>query len=75
MLCVAKLRKSNLLTSVSHHDLSTLKMALRQFAAERDWDQFHSSKKVDDAIGTTNYLFEQQSDQRFEHQGALYRSR
>jgi NTP pyrophosphatase (non-canonical NTP hydrolase) len=38
--------KTGLPKSVSKRDLRSLKMALRQFAAERDWDQFHSPKNL-----------------------------
>ena len=31
-------------------DLNYLKLALRQFAAERDWDQFHSPKNLSMAL-------------------------
>jgi len=31
-------------------DLSQLREALRQFAAERDWDQFHSPKNLASAL-------------------------
>jgi NTP pyrophosphatase (non-canonical NTP hydrolase) len=31
-------------------DLATLRDALRQFAAERDWDQFHSPKNLAAAL-------------------------
>src|SRR6185436_14519106 len=33
-------------TEVTTDALSTLRRALRQFAAERDWDQFHSPKNL-----------------------------
>jgi NTP pyrophosphatase (non-canonical NTP hydrolase) len=41
---------SDLPKSVSKRDLRSLKMALRQFAAERDWDQFHSPKNLSMAL-------------------------
>jgi len=33
-------------TEVTTDALSTLRRALRQFAAERDWDQYHSPKNL-----------------------------
>lgn len=45
--------------SVSERDLKTLKMALRKFAAERDWDKFHSPKNLAMAlIGETDEIVE-----------------
>ena len=45
--------------SVSKRDLKTLKMALRKFAAERDWDKFHSPKNLAMAlIGETTEIVE-----------------
>ena len=45
--------------SVSERDLKTLKMALRKFAAERDWDKFHSPKNLAMAlIGETAEIVE-----------------
>ena len=38
--------KTGLPKSVSKRDLKSLKLDLRQFAAERDWDQFHSPKNL-----------------------------
>lgn len=32
------------------HDLESLRNALRQFATERDWDQFHSPKNLAAAL-------------------------
>jgi NTP pyrophosphatase (non-canonical NTP hydrolase) len=44
---------------VSERDLKTLKMALRKFAAERDWDKFHSPKNLAMAlIGETAEIVE-----------------
>ena len=44
---------------VSKRDLKTLKMALRKFAAERDWDKFHSPKNLAMAlIGETAEIVE-----------------
>jgi dCTP diphosphatase len=34
------------MTESDPHDLTGLRDALRQFAAERDWDQFHSPKNL-----------------------------
>lgn len=34
------------MTSTHAHDLTALRDSLRQFAAERDWDQFHSPKNL-----------------------------
>jgi dCTP diphosphatase len=43
----------------SKRDLKALKMALRKFAAERDWDQFHSPKNLAMAlIGETAEIIE-----------------
>jgi NTP pyrophosphatase (non-canonical NTP hydrolase) len=43
----------------SKRDLKTLKMALRKFAAERDWDKFHSPKNLAMAlIGETAEIVE-----------------
>lgn len=35
---------------MSHATLEELKIKLRQFAAERDWDQFHSPKNLSMAL-------------------------
>ena len=44
---------------ISERDLKTLKMALRKFAAERDWDKFHSPKNLAMAlIGETAEIIE-----------------
>jgi len=44
---------------ISKRDLKTLKMALRKFAAERDWDKFHSPKNLAMAlIGETAEIVE-----------------
>lgn len=32
------------------HDLDNLKLRLRKFAADRDWDQFHSPKNLSMAL-------------------------
>jgi NTP pyrophosphatase (non-canonical NTP hydrolase) len=37
---------SNPETSVPVNSLESLRLALRQFVAERDWDQFHSPKNL-----------------------------
>jgi NTP pyrophosphatase (non-canonical NTP hydrolase) len=37
---------SNPGTSVPVNSLESLRLALRQFVAERDWDQFHSPKNL-----------------------------
>lgn len=37
-------------TSPPSSDLDTLKIALREFAAERDWEQFHSPKNLAAAL-------------------------
>jgi NTP pyrophosphatase (non-canonical NTP hydrolase) len=37
---------SNPETSVRVNSLESLRLALRQFVAERDWDQFHSPKNL-----------------------------
>jgi dCTP diphosphatase len=34
------------MTASSTHELTGLRDSLRQFAAERDWDQFHSPKNL-----------------------------
>jgi NTP pyrophosphatase (non-canonical NTP hydrolase) len=36
--------------TATHDDLESLKKRLRQFAAERDWDQFHSPKNLSMAL-------------------------
>ncbi len=36
--------------STNPHGLSQLRDALREFAAERDWDQFHSPKNLASAL-------------------------
>ena len=57
ILCVPKLGKTD--PSVSECDLKTVKMALRKFAAERDWDKFHSPKNLAMAlIGETAEIIE-----------------
>jgi NTP pyrophosphatase (non-canonical NTP hydrolase) len=38
------------MTSKNPGDLSQLREALRQFAAERDWNQFHSPKNLASAL-------------------------
>jgi dCTP diphosphatase len=38
------------MTSENPHGLSQIREALRQFAAERDWDQFHSPKNLAAAL-------------------------
>ena len=44
---------------MSECDLKTLKMALRKFAADRDWDKFHSPKNLAMAlIGETTEIIE-----------------
>jgi NTP pyrophosphatase (non-canonical NTP hydrolase) len=53
----------------SAHGLSQLRDALREFAAERDWDQFHSPKNLASALAVEaaellecfQWLTEQQS--------------
>ena len=35
---------------MTEHDLHTLKLRLRQFVEERDWDQFHSPKNLSMAL-------------------------
>lgn len=53
------------------HGLSQLRDALREFAAERDWDQFHSPKNLASALAVEaaellecfQWLTEQQSRQ------------
>ena len=35
---------------MAHNDLDSLKQRLRQFAADRDWDQFHSPKNLSMAL-------------------------
>jgi dCTP diphosphatase len=35
---------------VQHNDLEALTRAMRDFAAERDWDQFHSPKNLASAL-------------------------
>ena len=45
--------------SVSKHNLKTLKIAQRKFAADRDWDKFHSPKNLAMAlIGETAEIVE-----------------
>jgi len=56
---VSKLGKTGLPMSASKRDLKTLKTALRKFAAERDWDKFHSPKNLAMAlIGETAEIIE-----------------
>jgi NTP pyrophosphatase (non-canonical NTP hydrolase) len=56
---VTKLGKNGPPTSGSQRDLWTLKAALRQFAAERNWDKFHSPKNLAMAlIGETAEIVE-----------------
>lgn len=43
-------RKRRLADSVGMRDLAELKDRLRVFAAERDWDQFHSPKNLSMAL-------------------------
>jgi NTP pyrophosphatase (non-canonical NTP hydrolase) len=38
------------MTAPNPHGLTQLRDALRQFAAERDWDQFHSPKNLASAL-------------------------
>ena len=38
------------MTTTSPHGLTQLRDALRDFAAERDWDQFHSPKNLASAL-------------------------
>lgn len=41
------------------HSIDSLRLALRQFAAERDWDQFHSPKNLAIALSVeTSELLE-----------------
>jgi NTP pyrophosphatase (non-canonical NTP hydrolase) len=47
---VTKLGKKVSPKSLLKRDLKTLKLELRQFAAERDWDQFHSPKNLSMAL-------------------------
>jgi NTP pyrophosphatase (non-canonical NTP hydrolase) len=59
ILRVPKPGKTDPSMSVSKRDLKTLKMALRKFAAERDWDKFHSPKNLAMAlIGETAEIVE-----------------
>jgi hypothetical protein len=57
ILCVPKPGKTD--PPMSERGLKTLKMALRKFAAERDWDKFHSPKNLAMAlIGETAEIIE-----------------
>ncbi len=47
---MTKLGKKDAPKSLSKRDLKSLKLELRQFAAERDWDQFHSPKNLSMAL-------------------------
>jgi NTP pyrophosphatase (non-canonical NTP hydrolase) len=59
ILRVPKPGKTDPPRSLSKRDLKTLKMALRKFAAERDWDKFHSPKNLAMAlIGETAEIVE-----------------
>src|ERR1043165_8737131 len=42
--------RSRAMTAPNPHGLTQLRDALRQFAAERDWDQFHSPKNLASAL-------------------------
>jgi dCTP diphosphatase len=56
---VTKFGKNGPATYGSQRDLQVLKVALRQFAAERDWDRFHSPKALAVAlIGETAEVVE-----------------
>src|SRR3954471_16110803 len=41
---------SSAMTTTNPHGLTQLRDALRQFAAERDWDQYHSPKNLAAAL-------------------------
>ena len=42
--------RSRAMTAPNPHGLTQLRDALRQFAADRDWDQFHSPKNLASAL-------------------------
>jgi hypothetical protein len=59
ILRVPKPGKTDPPMPASKRDLKTLKMALRKFAAERDWNKFHSPKNLAMAlIGETAEIVE-----------------
>jgi hypothetical protein len=39
-------------------DIESLRLALRDFAAERDWDQFHSPKNLATALAVEAVPFD-----------------
>ena len=67
------------MTVPSPHGLTQLRDALREFAAERDWDQFHSPKNLASALAVEaaellecfQWLSEAQSRQLSPEQRAL----